>query len=142
MAVASAGPCASLHLAPTDNHASTPPQAGCPSCRPTDSVKALKATANGVDKRLKRFEACVSLSAPRVESLSMLVETAQLSHEVSWWVSAHQYARSAQSIVLPGRQAIISAQPLHNSTIRFSGLTSGLYTLLVCLRTVFTGREQ
>ena len=32
----------------TDNHASTPPlsflQAGCPSCRPTNSVKALKAT--------------------------------------------------------------------------------------------------
>jgi len=31
----------------TDNHASTPQlsflQAGCPSCRPTDSVKALKA---------------------------------------------------------------------------------------------------
>jgi len=38
--------CASLK---TDNHASTPPlsflQAGCPSCRPTNSVKALKATA-------------------------------------------------------------------------------------------------
>jgi len=36
--------CASLQ---TDNHASTPPlsflQAGCPSCRPTNSVKALKA---------------------------------------------------------------------------------------------------
>ena len=35
----------------TDNHASTPPlsflQAGCPSCRPTNSVKALK------DKALK-----------------------------------------------------------------------------------------
>jgi len=33
----------------TDNHASTPPvrflQAGCPSCRPTNSVKALKAYA-------------------------------------------------------------------------------------------------
>jgi len=31
----------------TDNHASTPPlsflQAGCPSCRPTNRVKALKA---------------------------------------------------------------------------------------------------
>jgi len=31
-----------------DNHTSTPPlsflQAGCPSCRPTNSVKALKAT--------------------------------------------------------------------------------------------------
>jgi len=35
--------CTSLQ---TDNHASTPPlsflQAGCPSCRPTTSVKALK----------------------------------------------------------------------------------------------------
>ena len=33
----------------TDNHARTPPlsflQAGCPSCRPTNSVKALKAQA-------------------------------------------------------------------------------------------------
>ena len=36
--------CTSLQ---TDNHASTPPlsflQAGCPSCRPTNSVKVLKA---------------------------------------------------------------------------------------------------
>jgi len=35
-------------LLQTDNQASTPPlvflQAGCPSCRPTNSVKALKAT--------------------------------------------------------------------------------------------------
>jgi len=34
-------------LLQTDNHARTPPlcflQAGCPSCRPTNSVKALKA---------------------------------------------------------------------------------------------------
>ena len=38
--------CTSLQ---TDDHASTPPlsflQAGCPSCRPTNSVKALKATS-------------------------------------------------------------------------------------------------
>jgi len=37
--------CTSLQ---TDNHASTPPlsslQAGCPSCRPTNSFEALKAT--------------------------------------------------------------------------------------------------
>ena len=37
--------CTALH---TDNHASTPPlsflQAGCPSCRPTNSIKALKPT--------------------------------------------------------------------------------------------------
>jgi len=34
----------------SDNHANTPPlsflQAGCPSCRPTNSVKALKAWRN------------------------------------------------------------------------------------------------
>ena len=39
--------CTSLQ---TDNHASTTPlsflQAGCPSCRPTNSVKALKARAH------------------------------------------------------------------------------------------------
>jgi len=37
----------------TDNHASTPPlsflQAGCPSCRPTNSVKALKAESTDRD---------------------------------------------------------------------------------------------
>jgi len=42
--------CTSLQ---TDNHASTPPlcflQAGCPSCRPTNSVKALKANTKKVN---------------------------------------------------------------------------------------------
>ena len=46
MAVASAGPYASLHLAPGRYHASIPPlsflRAGCPFCRPTNSVKALR----------------------------------------------------------------------------------------------------
>jgi len=45
--------CTSLQ---TDNHANTPPlsflQAGCPSCRPTNSVKALKAQIMR-DKALK-----------------------------------------------------------------------------------------
>jgi len=47
VAVASAGPYANLHLTP-DNHANIPPlsflQAGCPSCHPTNSIKALNAT--------------------------------------------------------------------------------------------------
>jgi len=38
----------------TNNHASTPPlsflQAGCPSSRPTNSVKALKVLCNGEEK--------------------------------------------------------------------------------------------
>jgi len=46
VAVASAGPHASLHLAPDRKPCQHPTtqflQAGCPSCRPTNSVKALK----------------------------------------------------------------------------------------------------
>ena len=45
--------CTSLQ---TDNHASTPPlsflQAGCPSCHPTNSVKALKAEGEKVWKSI------------------------------------------------------------------------------------------
>ena len=45
--------CTSLQ---TDNHASTPPlsflQAGCPSCRPTNSVQALKANTAITTTRL------------------------------------------------------------------------------------------
>jgi len=47
--------CTSLQI---DNHASTPPlsflQAGCPSCHPTNSVKALKAFAHTKLKLMKR----------------------------------------------------------------------------------------
>ena len=53
--------CTSLQ---TDNHTSTPPlsflQAGCPSCHPTNSVKALKATStegnNGCHDKHKSTE--------------------------------------------------------------------------------------
>ena len=48
VAVASAGPYASLHLAPDRQPHQHPItlflQAGCPSCRPTNSIKALKAS--------------------------------------------------------------------------------------------------
>ena len=48
----------------TDNHASTPPlsllQAGCPSCCPTNSVKALKATNNQLLMHYKRLQVHVA----------------------------------------------------------------------------------
>ena len=48
MAVASAGPYANLHIAPDKQPRQHPTtrflQAGCPSCRPTNSIKALKHT--------------------------------------------------------------------------------------------------
>jgi len=50
--------CTSLQ---TDNHASTPPlsflQAGCPSCRPTNSVKALKAIIRACERTKNRSRA-------------------------------------------------------------------------------------
>ena len=49
--------CTSLQ---TDNHASTPPlsvlQGGCPSCRPTNSVKALKAKGSREGKQTRKGE--------------------------------------------------------------------------------------
>jgi len=54
VAVASAGSYASCISLQTDNHVSTPLlsflQTGCPSCRPTNSVKALKALLQKVTK--------------------------------------------------------------------------------------------
>ena len=52
MAVASAGPYASLHVAPDRQPRQHPTtrflQAGCPSCRPTNGVKALKTIFNTI----------------------------------------------------------------------------------------------
>jgi len=54
--------CTSLQ---TDNHASTPPlsflQAGCPSCRPTNSIKALN--DNIVDNTIMGKFKIISLDA-------------------------------------------------------------------------------
>jgi len=53
--------CTSLQ---TNNHASTPLlsflQAGCPSSRPTNSVKALKVLCNGEEKNTAQFGAVKS----------------------------------------------------------------------------------
>ena len=55
MVVASAGTYASLHFTPDRFHASTPPlsflQAGCPSCRPTNSVKKINRRLSQNDSR-------------------------------------------------------------------------------------------
>ena len=59
-------------LLQTDNHASTPLlnflQAGCPSCNPTDSVKALKAQALKAQRR-KIVEAFFADFRPNLELL-------------------------------------------------------------------------
>jgi len=63
--MASAGPYARLHLAPDR----LPPlgflQAGCPSCRPTNSIKALKAehTTVAQEKNFKTLASCMLFTA-------------------------------------------------------------------------------
>ena len=59
--------CTSLQ---TDNHASTPPlcflQAGCPSCRPTNSVKALKALAEICDNKRNMRQSHIRIKPTRL----------------------------------------------------------------------------
>ena len=63
--------CTSLQ---TDNHASTPPlsflQAGCPSCRPTTSAKALKAlpSCNNTEQIQHRIYIRMYLSSGSADS--------------------------------------------------------------------------
>ena len=79
MAVAFAGLYASLHLFP-DNHANIPPlsflQARCPSCQPTNSVKALKAikTAKHRSKMPCRTETAMQDSAIYTRNHKLICE--------------------------------------------------------------------
>ena len=81
-------------LLQTDNHASTSPlsflQAGCPSCHPTNSVKALK--ANESDDALYRFTVytyvdiifvlAAKLGANAILGVSLAVCKAGAAHKV------------------------------------------------------------
>ena len=61
----------------TDNHASTPPlsflQAGCPSCRPTNSVKALKAVKSRTEMTIittVRYQRSTWVESIRVDKVT------------------------------------------------------------------------
>ena len=84
--------CTSLQ---TDNHTSTPPlcflQAGCPSCHPTNSVKALKAYVT-VSLCILRAQCLRPLTPPMTSSAfdgHFLLATGQLlsDMELGHWVS-------------------------------------------------------
>jgi len=61
-------------LLQTDNHANTSPlsflQAGCPSCRPTNSVKALKAENQKVMKEKTKIRRTVTVARLEVGEVS------------------------------------------------------------------------
>ena len=68
-------------LIQTDNHASTPPlcflQSGCPSCRPTNSVKALKAS---LKKTLKGCHLFVAQHTATTAYVQWTILTNSLAH--------------------------------------------------------------
>ena len=85
--------CTSLQI---DNHASTPPlcflQAGCPSCRPTNSVKALKALGTKAFKNLTMFSHDVILKIDNLADylvviVTLLTKTKIFSSSHSLWIS-------------------------------------------------------
>jgi len=69
--------CTSLQ---TDNHASTPPlsflQAGCTSCRPTNSIKALKKVQGKISKTTPRHLSRVTTIASMIGRVSECACTA------------------------------------------------------------------
>jgi len=75
----------------TDNHASTPPlsflQAGCPSCRPTNSVKALKAAAEEV------------ISQKFLQLEGKMEEEWKVGYKVTWRRTASTEKRKNISVV-------------------------------------------
>jgi len=74
-----------------DNHASTPPlsflQAGCPSCRPANSVKALKAQSR-LSHTVRKFEYLQKLSyfplglCPKLRTLKILPQVDRVVNEI------------------------------------------------------------
>ena len=109
--------CTSLQ---TDNHASTPPlsfiQAECPSCRPTNSVKALKpvtlSSVDMVDNLQPSARKC-----PRTTQLSMQLLVVRPSHTATAPASCCAglllWARRPEDI-LPGLQSAAAA-PRHGA---------------------------
>jgi len=86
-------------LLQTDNHTSTPPlcslQAGCPSCRPTNSVKALRQPMNhilnaggGTPTGKGYFEEEIWYSCPAVDILKV---THKAQQEVAMRPSRRRY---------------------------------------------------
>jgi len=105
VAVASAGIYASLHLIP-DNHANIPPlsflQAGCPSWRPTNSVKALKATMHMSSHQYNLNMHSVKLSL-WVVLIDIHVDyySQSMKSEIQWWCIAFKFAQHPLSIAIP-----------------------------------------
>ena len=71
----------------TDNHANTSPlsflQAGCPSCHPTNSVKALKAIIRQAYLSEFVYTNCIISTAPYYCKYSLVYVTVQMV-EVTW----------------------------------------------------------
>ena len=78
--------CTSLQ---TDNHASTPPlsflQAGCPSCRPTNSVKALKAITKKKTLQQNAVHDQQSVSHWWHKYVSQKVKTGLQQFDICWY---------------------------------------------------------
>jgi len=79
--------CTSLQ---TDNHASTPPlrflQAGCPSCRPTNSIKALKAFVQHIQSlnEILLPRVFVPRTRVRVNGITKMTQQSREAHHYSY----------------------------------------------------------
>jgi len=80
VAVASSGPYANLHLAPDSTTPLSFLQAGCPSCHPTNSVKALKGkTSDNSYLQLQIVVLCSKI--PSLEHLYNSIKSVRLGYQ-------------------------------------------------------------
>ena len=90
--------CTSLQ---TDNHASNPPlsflQAGCPSCHPTNSVKALSASFTFVVVSHKIFLVRQFFAPPRLLHMGQLLPSAPVSYATDSKVSSYLLDKAGSS---------------------------------------------
>jgi len=116
VAVASAGPYASLHFAPDRQPCQYPTtlflQAGCPSCRPTNSVKALKANALKTGSKLniiisrKLASVCLygkKAAALKPENINILSTHHKHRSQPPHLYSSHIYTSSLAELAISSR---------------------------------------
>jgi len=109
-------------LLQTENHTSTPPlcflQAGCPSCRPTNSVKALK--ANHPRHSLQQMPQSTNYTKASLPNLYNCLFS--FRRQLTTWQCSHLLLRRSCCWAPGSKQSISPAHWAHNSRV---GRTNG-----------------
>ena len=127
-------------LLQADNHASTPPlsflQAGCPSYRPTNSVRALKAVYVYQSSSIHCTHNITSLQQPRAVTPAATAPSAQAMTACLWVIDRHcsaawqHWCRGLQPKTTPPCLYYKQPPPTSGQMIRYEMLSHTRFTAL------------